>query len=105
MGFGPKVFLDEAKESVVAHLYTRKRPFKLRMTMACEFEESTGGEYDDVHYFHSFKKDLPLVVDSSSDLSEVYDEAKEIMLERITSHEGTGSGWVFVRVLSLDIHC
>ena len=104
-GIGPKVFLEEAKGSVVAHLHTRKRPFKLRLTMACEFEKGVPGEdFDrDEHYFHSFKKDLPLLVDDATDLSTVYETVKEILLEKISSHEGNGSGWVFVRVTSLDV--
>ena len=100
-------FVNSVKQNVVTHVNEQEKPIKLRIILACEFKKVDEDEFTEA-FFHSKRSDDnggkdPIITDSV-DVSEIYDELVEKIIERVDTFQNRGSGWVFSKILYLDIH-
>jgi len=98
---GPKVFFNKWKIQMLNLLKAREKPIKARFILEVEFYKKINKEIITTFaYFHTFNE----IITESTDLKEVYNKKVKLILEKIYVFVDAGSGWIFERIISLDIH-
>ncbi|KAK3700421.1 hypothetical protein QZH41_004481 [Actinostola sp. cb2023] len=92
-----KTFMKDMKDNVVRLIHEQKKPFKTKLILEAEFYKK---KTSTIPYFHSEIK----TITDASDVGEAYDLMQEDMLEKLDTFQNKGSGWIFRRVVALDIN-
>ena len=98
----PQDFLGEIRRTVIS--FIRGRPEnKVNLVLVCEMERiiSVTGEVEET-VMSSFRT-LQEPVYNSTDLETMYERMTAKMLESFSEYLRNGSGWMFKRVITLDI--
>ncbi|KAK3726360.1 hypothetical protein QZH41_006067 [Actinostola sp. cb2023] len=92
-----KTFMKDMKDNVVRLIHEQKKPFKTKLILEAEFYKK---KTSTIPYFHSETE----TITDASDVGEAYDLMQEDMLEKLDTFQNKGSGWIFRRVVALDIN-
>jgi len=91
-----KTFMKDMKDNVVRLIHEQKKPFKTKLILEVEFYKK---KTSTIPYFHSETETIA----DASDVGEAYDLMQEDVLEKLATFQNKGSGWIFRRVVALDI--
>ncbi|KAK3721647.1 hypothetical protein QZH41_003669 [Actinostola sp. cb2023] len=84
------------QDNVVRLIHEQKKPFKTKLILEAEFYKK---KTSTIPYFHSETE----TITDATDVEEVYDLMQEDVLEKLATFQNKGSGWIFRRVVALDI--
>src|ERR1043165_9485391 len=102
VGIDAATFLNIARPLVV-DLLTKNRQTKINMVLTCTMERvniKTGEvDSDDIPFFTAAE-----VILESTDVNEIYNKAKDKIMESMASFQMGGSNWRFRAVVKLDIN-
>ena len=101
-GFDPKSFMDGALENITG-LLRNKRNIKVKLILKC-FMIS---ERDNLIKDFSFHSEIEINMEGTNE-NEIYTTMTDTILERIASlingSSGGGSGWIFYKIINLELH-
>jgi len=89
----PKVFFQRKKLQVINLLKEKEKPIKAKMILEAEF-------YKKRAYFYTYVE----IISASTNSNELYNKMTEQILEKIKTFQNQGSGWIFRKIIALDIH-
>ena len=78
-----------------------KKPIKMKMILECEFYKVS--EKKKIFTFGYFHTNVNIITESTN-VDEVYNTCKDDIVEKIGQFTNQGSGWIFEKVINLDIH-
>ena len=96
-GYGQRDFVHYIRPRVVGFLRDRKKPFKVKFLLHCNFKK---GKEVRNEYLHS---DV-VTITQGDDVGEIYNELVETILEEIEKFQNMGSGWQFEQAVTFDIN-
>ena len=101
-GFDPQSFMDGARENITG-LLRNKRTIKVKLIFKC-FMIS---ERDNLIKDFSFHSEVELNLGGTNE-NEIYTTMTDTILERIANlingSSGGGSGWIFYKIINLELH-
>ena len=101
-GFDPQSFMDGARENITG-LLRNKRNIKVKLIFKC-FMIS---ERDNLIKDFSFHSEVELNLGGTNE-NEIYTTMTDTILERIANlingSSGGGSGWIFYKIINLELH-
>ena len=93
----PKTFMGYWKGAVLKFLREKEKPIKVKMILVCEFYKKKISSFG---YFHTEVE----IITKSSDLDVIYRKTKDVILEKFANYQNRGSGWIFKKIVALEIH-
>ena len=101
-GFGPQIFMDGAHESMT-ELLRNKRNTKVKLILKCYMLS----EIDNLIRDFPFHSNIEVNVEGTNE-NDIYITMTDTILERIANlingSSGGGSGWVFYKIIKLELH-
>ena len=101
-GFDPQSFMDGARENITG-LLRNKRNTKVKLIFKCYMIS----ERDNLIKDFSFHSEIEINVEGTNE-NEIYTTMTDTILERIANlvngSSGGGSGWIFYKVIKLELH-
>ena len=101
-GYDPNSLLTTVKQSVI-NLLAKNRQTKVAVLLRCAMEKpdpQTGGTVTtEVPFWGGVE-----VILEATDLNVLYETWSSKILESIGTFQNSGSGWVFISIISLEIH-
>ena len=101
-GFDSKSFMDGARENITG-LLRNKRNIKVKLILKCYMIS----ERDNLIKDFSFHSEIEINVEGTNE-NEIYTTMTDTILERIASlingSSGGGSGWIFYKIINLELH-
>ena len=101
-GFDSKSFMDGARENITG-LLRNKRNIKVKLILKCYMIS----ERDNLIKDFSFHSEIEINVGGTNE-NEIYTTMTDTILERIASlingSSGGGSGWIFYKIINLELH-
>ena len=101
-GFDPKSFMDGARENITG-LLRNKRNIKVKLILKCYMIS----ERDNLIKDFPFHSEIEINVEGTNE-NEIYTTMTDTILERIANlingSSGGGSGWIFYKIIKLELH-
>ena len=101
-GFDPRSFMDGARENITG-LLRNKRNTKVKLILKCYMIS----ERDNLIKDFPFHSEIEINVEGTNE-NEIYTTMTDTILERIANlingSSGGGSGWIFYKIIKLEIH-
>ena len=101
-GFDPQSFIDGARENITG-LLRNKRNIKVKLILKCYMIS----ERDNLIKDFPFHSEIEINVEGTNE-NEIYTTMTDTILERIASlingSSGGGSGWIFYKIINLELH-
>ena len=101
-GFDPQSFMDGARENITG-LLRNKRNTKVKLILKCYMIS----ERDNLIKDFPFHSGLEINVEGTN-VNEIYTTMTDTILERIANlingSSGGGSGWIFYKIINLELH-
>ena len=101
-GFDPKSFMDGALENITG-LLRNKRNTKVKLILKCYMIS----ERDNLIKDFPFHSEIEINVEGTNE-NEIYTTMTDTILERIANlingSSGGGSGWIFYKIINLELH-
>ena len=101
-GFDPKSFMDGARENITG-LLRNKRNIKVKLILKCYMIS----ERDNLIRDFPFHSEIEINVEGTNE-NEIYTTMIDTILERIANlingSSGGGSGWIFYKIINLELH-
>ena len=101
-GFDSKSFMDGARENITG-LLRNKRNIKVKLILKCYMIS----ERDNLIKDFSFHSEIEINVEGTNE-NEIYTTMIDTILERIANlingSSGGGSGWIFYKIINLELH-
>ena len=101
-GFDPQSFMDGARENITG-LLRNKRNTKVKLILKCYMIS----ERDNLIKDFSFHSEIEINVGGTNE-NEIYTTMVDTILERIANlingSSGGGSGWIFYKIINLELH-
>ena len=101
-GFDPKSFMDGAHENITG-LLRNKRNIKVKLILKCYMIS----ERDNLIRDFPFHSEIEINMEGTNE-NEIYTTMTDTILERIASlingSSGGGSGWIFYKIINLELH-
>ena len=96
-GYGQRDFTHYIRPRVVRFLKDRKKPYKVKFLLHCNFKK---GREVRSEYLHT---DV-VTITQGDDVGGIYNTLEAQILEKIEKFQNMGSGWQFERVVAFDIN-
>ena len=100
-GYDPDSFLVKVKP-IVTKLFTEIPETKIKLILNCNMERTNMETDELIHKTAKFRSNIVVNL-AATDVNEVYDKMTHEILEEIANFNQSGSGWVFEKIVSLDI--
>ena len=101
-GFDPQSFMDGARENMIG-LLRNKRNTKVKLILKCYMIS----ERDNLIKDFPFHSEIEINVEGTNE-NEIYTTMTDTILERIANlingSSGGGSGWIFYKIIKLELH-
>ena len=101
-GFDSKSFMDGARENITG-LLRNKRNIKVKLILKCYMIS----ERDNLIKDFSFHSEIEINMEGTNE-NEIYTTMTDTILERIANlingSSGGGSGWIFYKIINLELH-
>ena len=101
-GFDPQSFMDGARENITG-LLRNKRNTKVKLILKCYMIS----ERDNLIKDFPFHSEIEINVEGTNE-NEIYTTMTDTILERIANlingSSGGGSGWIFYKIIKLELH-
>ena len=101
-GFDPQSFMDGARENITG-LLRNKRNTKVKLILKCYMIS----ERDNLIKDFPFHSEIEINVEGTNE-NEIYTTMTDTILERIANlingSSGGGSGWIFYKIINLELH-
>jgi hypothetical protein len=97
----PKTFLGNNKKRIINLVKQRKKPIKIKFLLECEFYKMNKKEM--VYSFSYFHSKIEIITEATN-IEDVYKRSTENILEKFANYQNRGSGWIFSKIVNLDIH-
>ena len=101
-GFDPQSFMDGARENMI-RLLRNKRNTKVKLILKCYMIS----ERDNLIKDFPFHSEIEINVEGTNE-NEIYTTMTDTILERIANlingSSGGGSGWIFYKIINLELH-
>lgn len=96
-------FLENNREKIKDVLNKQEKPIKVKLVLICEFYRiKEGKKVWTTASFHS-NRSYDVITDST-DMEAVFDRGMRVITEEIDQFQNKSSGWIFERIIHLDIH-
>lgn len=101
-GMDYQTFLGRVGKKWLDLLKIQEKPIKTSTILECMFyrTKEDGEKVYTYYYAHSSKS----IITEATNLEELYDVFRRKIVERIDTFQRGGSGWIFEKVVKLDIH-
>ena len=101
-GFDPKSFMDGAHENITG-LLRNKRNIKVKLILKCYMISERDNLIKDFPFHSGIEKNV-----EGTNVNEIYTTMTDTILERIANlingSSGGGSGWIFYKIINLELH-
>ena len=97
MGYDQWTFSQYIRPSVIRLLDERKKPFKMKLILACKL-----GKGDDLIFYYSHSD--VVTITNGDDIGKIFNTLISKILKDIDKYQKMGSGWKFEEVMSFDIN-
>ena len=101
-GFDPQSFMDGARENITG-LLRNKRNIKVKLILKCYMISERDNLIKDFPFHSGIKINL-----EGTNVNEIYttmtDTILEIIANLINGSSGGGSGWIFYKIINLELH-
>ena len=97
----PNVFLKRNKSKVLNLINRKEKPIKSNIVLTCEFYKRNP---EGIVYSNGTFRSKIEIITNSTNISNIYDKWSEDIIESFSNYQNAGSGWIFRKILSLEIN-